>query len=187
MPANVLIDADGQVKLTDFGLVKFLQVSSTMMGNSWGAGTVLYMAPEQSDVARQREIGPAADIYALGVISYEMLAGRVPFEGDNEFAIMDAHRRLPPTDPRQFNPQLPADVVPVLMKVLDKQPANRYPTATAFVEALAQAIQGQPIGITTGSLGRGISSDTTSGITTSSLRRGGGSSHLLDLCPDAPL
>jgi len=146
-----------------------------MMGNSWG-GTVLYMAPEQSDGARQNEIGPASDIYALGVVSYEMLAGRVPFEGANPHVVMDAHRRLPPPDPRQFNPQLPANVVPVLMTVLDKQPANRYPTATAFVEALAQASQGQPIGITTGSLRRGISSSAPSGITTSSLKRGGGSS-----------
>ena len=139
-PSNVLITAEGIAKLTDFGIVKMLQGGDTTLTPSIGTmGSVRYMSPEQVDIHRQHEIGAASDIYALGVMAYQMLTGRVPFEGQNNAAILMAHMTTPPPDPRTFNPNIPGAVVGVLMKVLDKEPAKRYPTASTFVQALEQA------------------------------------------------
>ncbi|MGB0386616.1 MAG: SUMF1/EgtB/PvdO family nonheme iron enzyme [Ardenticatenaceae bacterium] len=139
-PSNVLITPEGKTKLTDFGIVKMLQGGDTTLTPSIGAmGSVRYMSPEQVDIYRQDEIGPASDIYALGVVSYQMLTGRVPFEGQNSAAILIAHMTKQPPDPRAFNPDMSAPVAKVLLKVLHKEPKKRYPTAASFVKALEQA------------------------------------------------
>jgi len=142
-PANVLIKADGTLKLTDFGIIKLLEVTGTVHPSTPGIiGTPSYMAPEQVDINRKHEIGPATDIYALGVVAYQLLTGNLPFFGGPAPAILYAHAHTPPPDPRDFNPYLAASVAQVLLQALDKQPTNRYLRAMIFVEALERAASG---------------------------------------------
>ncbi|MGB0388528.1 MAG: bifunctional serine/threonine-protein kinase/formylglycine-generating enzyme family protein [Ardenticatenaceae bacterium] len=139
-PENVLIKPNRQLKLTDFGIIKHLQPTATGPISTHGvAGTPTHIAPEQADEKRKHEIGPASDIYALGVVGYELFTGRLPFERSNYHALLAAHAIQAPPDPRTFNRNLPAPVADVLLKVLAKQPRDRYPSAMAFVEALEQA------------------------------------------------
>lgn len=152
-PANVLLRDDGRVKLTDFGIVKILQSQDISLTPAMATvGTSRYMSPEQADFRRQDEISFASDIYALGVVAYEMLAGHVPFSGMSNALIQEAHRSKPPPDPRSFNSQMPEPIAMVLMKVLAKDPQNRYPTASAFVMALSQAAKIEGLITSTGRL-----------------------------------
>jgi len=146
-PDNVLIKPDGQLKLTDFGIIKLLEVTGTLHPSTPGIiGTPSYMAPEQADLSRKQEIGPGCDIYALGVMTFELLTGRLPFEGRSYHTILGAHVTQPPPNPRTFNPYLTEPIAQVLLKVLAKQPADRYPSAMAFVDALEQtALDGAPV------------------------------------------
>ncbi|MGB0386740.1 MAG: protein kinase domain-containing protein [Ardenticatenaceae bacterium] len=138
-PSNILITREKQVKLTDFGIAKMRQAEqNTLTATNVTLGTLQYMAPEQSDINRQHSIGPAVDIYALGVVAYEMLAGRVPFKGDTHAVLLAHHIELPP-DPSTWGAEVSPSVLRVLRQVLAKDPAERYATATQFVEALAQA------------------------------------------------
>lgn len=139
-PANVLIKPDGQLKLTDFGIIKLLDSTGTVHPSTMGIiGTPSYMAPEQADLSRKQEIGPGCDIYALGVMTFELLTSRLPFEGSSYHTILGAHVTQPPANPRTFNPNLTEPIAQVLLQVLAKQPANRYPSAMAFVDALQDA------------------------------------------------
>ncbi len=139
-PDNVLIKPNGQLKLTDFGIIKLLEATGTLHPSTGGIiGTPAYIAPEQADLSRKHEIGPATDIYALGVLTYELLTAHLPFFGGLAPAILYAHVYTPPPDPRSLNPNMPASVAQVLLKALNKQPTNRYPSAMSFVEALEQA------------------------------------------------
>ncbi|MGB0386503.1 MAG: SUMF1/EgtB/PvdO family nonheme iron enzyme [Ardenticatenaceae bacterium] len=139
-PGNVLITHNGTIKLTDFGIVKMLKASEKAITPAMATvGTVLYMSPEQADINRQDEIGPASDLYALGIIAYQMLAGRVPFWSQNTDVILAAHRTAPLPDPKAFGANIPPAVVVVLQKALAKKPADRYPTAGGFITALKRA------------------------------------------------
>lgn len=129
-PANILVSADSQVKLTDFGLAKIRQATKASMTIT---GTVFYMSPEQIS---RKEIGPTSDVYSLGVVAYEMLTGRVPFLHEDEMVVLNAHCTLPPPDPNDFDVNLPKAVVAVLTGALAKEPDERYQTAGAFVKAL---------------------------------------------------
>jgi hypothetical protein len=139
-PANLMFGAEGQVIVSDFGLAKMLAPlegdsgqSSRTMG--W-VGTPQYMAPEQ---AQQREVSPATDVYALGVIAYEMLVGSVPFSADTPVATLIQIATRPLPLPRVRNPKLNRSVEDVLIKALAKEPPLRYPTAGALVSALESA------------------------------------------------
>ncbi|MCB9136086.1 MAG: serine/threonine protein kinase [Anaerolineales bacterium] len=133
-PANILLTSQGNAKLTDFGLVKDSGTSLTADGTR--LGTPAYMAPEQ---IQGDEVTPALDIYALGVVAYEMLTGRTPFMG-NMSAIFEGHllRQIPAIS--QLNPAVHADAQAVLAKVLAKNPADRYSTASNFIQALSDAL-----------------------------------------------
>ncbi|MGB0386614.1 MAG: protein kinase domain-containing protein [Ardenticatenaceae bacterium] len=138
-PSNVVIRADGEVKLTDFGMIKRGASAEEMVKSDKVAlHSARYMAPEQGDVTLHDQIGPATDVYALGVIVYQMLTGRVPFDSFSPEAIFAAHRTVPPPDPRAFGAKMPASLVKVLTRALAKQPADRYPTAGAFMKAFRQ-------------------------------------------------
>ena len=133
-PANVLIDTHGNAKLTDFGLVK--DTDTNLTADGMRLGTPAYMAPEQ---IQGDEVTAALDIYALGIVTYEMLTGRPPFQG-NMSAIFEGHllRQLPPI--HQINPNIPADAQDVLVRVMAKNPAERYASASNFVQAMEESL-----------------------------------------------
>jgi hypothetical protein len=141
-PSNLMIEEDRRgavrVTLTDFGLVKAMEASEALTSVGTVLGSPEYMAPEQADPARRDEIGPATDRYALGVVAYHMLTGRVPFPGSTP-ATLHSHLYEPPPHPQSIHESLPAGVARVLIQALSKAPAERYPSAMAMVEALRQA------------------------------------------------
>jgi serine/threonine protein kinase/DNA-binding beta-propeller fold protein YncE len=137
-PANVLIHADGTLVLSDFGLA--LQPSGPQLQQLTASGllvgTPAYMAPEQG---RSSQVGPSADLYALGVIAYELLTGSVPFTGETPLSVMLAHIQDPLPPARERNPALPPAVETVLQQALAKQPEHRFATGAALVQALEDA------------------------------------------------
>lgn len=140
-PNNVMVSetaAGLTVKLLDFGLVKAMDNSQALTSVGQTLGTPEYMAPEQADPARAAEIGPATDRYALGIVAYHLLTGRVPFEG-NTSATLYAHEYKPVPPPRSLRPDLPPPAEAALLNMLAKSPAERYATAAEFVQALQAA------------------------------------------------
>jgi formylglycine-generating enzyme required for sulfatase activity len=137
-PSNVLLGGDAAspwVVLTDFGLVRSLQASTVLTMSGSILGTPAYMAPEQADAKQWGEVTPLADVYALGVVAYEMLTGRAPFEGGTA-TVLHAHAYEPPPPPIELLPDLGEDLSDALLRALRKPPAERYPSAGAFVDAL---------------------------------------------------
>jgi len=132
---NVLIARSGTAKLTDFGIARG-SVDSGLTDTGMALGTAAYMAPEQATGA---PLTPAADIYAAGVILFEMLTGRLPFPGDNPVQVMYQHVNDPPVLPRSINPAIPAALELVIMQALAKDPAARFPTADAMAQALVDS------------------------------------------------
>jgi hypothetical protein len=136
-PENVLLTSSGGVKLADFGIAKAytkLSASGVPTATGTAVGTPAYMSPEQ---ALGRPVGPASDLYSLGVIAYELLAGRVPFESsETPAAVLLAHVNEPVPDPRTLAPELDSGLVEWLERMLAKSPEDRYPDAAAASEAL---------------------------------------------------
>ncbi|MFI5269502.1 MAG: serine/threonine-protein kinase, partial [Chloroflexota bacterium] len=134
-PANVLLEGD-RVLLADFGIARMLNAVSRMTRVDATLGTPDYMSPEQ---AAAGEVGPASDIYSLGVVAYELLTGTVPFSADTPLGLLSAHVHKPVPRATAQNPRLGEAIADVLERVLAKQPDGRYPTAAAFATALEQA------------------------------------------------
>ena len=133
-PQNILLTRTGQVKVADFGIARSLSkavTSTTQTGQVWG--TAQYIAPEQ---ASGQSVLPATDVYSLGIILYEMLTGRLPFEGDNPVALAMQHVQAEPRPMRQFNPAIPVGLEAIVAKAMAKRPDARYPDADAFGSAL---------------------------------------------------
>ncbi len=137
-PNNVVVLRDGTVKLLDFGLARVQEEGSSEQ--SLVVGTPHYMAPEQQ---MRGHIDYRTDIYALGVVLYRMLAGRLPFMDGN---VLIAHAVEAVPDPRQFNPDLSPALVAVLMRMLAKQPGDRHPNCTAVALELHVALFGRTTG-----------------------------------------
>ncbi|HEY0829701.1 MAG TPA: serine/threonine-protein kinase, partial [Candidatus Dormibacteraeota bacterium] len=138
-PANVLLTADGSPVLADFGLAKLLQGTSLKSMTGVTTGTPAYMAPEQVTGSR---VGPASDRYSLATIAYEMLTGVIPFDGQALMELLYAQVHREPPTPSSREPSLGPQVDAVLMRGLAKDPAARWESSTAFVEALAAALSG---------------------------------------------
>lgn len=136
-PANILFDEDDHAVLVDFGLVKSLQESG-LTAEGTRLGTPAYMAPEQAEGG---DLGPATDLYALGVVAYELLVGCPPFSAETPVAVLHAQVYEPPPDPRERHPALPAAAAAVLLRALAKAPAERYAGAPELVQALQAAFQ----------------------------------------------
>lgn len=135
-PANMLLHPDGRLLLSDFGLAHLLEAGAVEGGTSLQFGTPSYMAPEH--IEGQPE--PASDIYALGIILYQLLTGQLPFQGSSPLAIIRKQATEPPPPLRRFRPELPVGLEGVLGKALAKQPAARYQTAGALLAAFQQVI-----------------------------------------------
>jgi len=142
--------ADLVPKITDFGLAKLLPgEAGAMTANEQtqsGAvlGTPSYMAPEQAR-GRSKEVGPAADVYALGAILYEMLTGRPPFKGESAWETLRQVINEEPVPPTRLQPGLPRDVETICLKCLQKEPRRRYESADALADDLGRFAAGRPI------------------------------------------
>jgi serine/threonine protein kinase len=135
-PQNLLIHEDGRLLLADFGLAHLLKQEEIEGGTSLGYGTPHYMAPEHIRGQPEKQ----SDIYALGVILYQMLAGRRPFEGSTPEAVMTKHLTEPPPPLQTLRPELPLEMVMVVEKALAKQVAERYQSAGELVLAFKDAV-----------------------------------------------
>jgi ABC-type amino acid transport substrate-binding protein len=128
--------------VTDFGLAKRLDASATIDGVV--QGTPGYMAPEQA-AGKTREVGPAADVWALGAILYELLTGRPPFRADTPLATLLRVLHEEPVPVARLRPGLPGDLAAITMKCLEKEPARRYAGAGALADDLTRFAHGQPL------------------------------------------
>jgi tRNA A-37 threonylcarbamoyl transferase component Bud32 len=142
-PANVLLLEDGTPKITDFGLAKKLdEVGQTQSGVIMG--TPSYMAPEQAG-GKSKQIGPAADVYALGAILYECLTGRPPFKAATPLDTILQVLSDEPVPPSQLQSKTPKDLETICLKCLHKEAGKRYVTAKALAEDLGRFLRGEPI------------------------------------------
>jgi WD40 repeat protein len=142
-PGNVLFAADGTPKITDFGLAKRLDVPGHTQTGAV-VGTPSYMAPEQAG-GKTKEIGPAADVYALGALLYEVLTGRPPFRGTTSLDVLMQVLEQDPSPPRQLRPDVPRDLETICLHCLKKDPKKRYSTALDLAEDLRRFGRGEPI------------------------------------------
>ena len=138
-PSNILLTATGEPKLSDFGIAKILegQEGGTLTGTGIGLGTPEYMAPEQG---LGREVDGRADIYAMGVVFYELITGRKPFQADTPMAVVFKHLTDPFPNPKQFVPGLPDRVIAVINQAVEKEPANRYKNMAEFGAAIENVL-----------------------------------------------
>lgn len=143
-PTNVLIDREGEPHLTDFGLAKRLESASHLTHSQTVLGTPAYMAPEQA-AGRNDQVAAAADIYSLGAILYEMLAGRPPFTGATPLDILQQVRERNPRPLNSLNRGIPRDLEIICLKCLQKEPRRRYPTARDLADDLDRWLTGRPI------------------------------------------
>ncbi|MEQ8674148.1 MAG: protein kinase [Aggregatilineales bacterium] len=146
-PNNVLLDEDRNTYLTDFGLAKMAEGTTRLTRTDAIMGTPTYMAPEQWT---GRDVDFRADIYALGVMTYEMITGQLPFEGDTSYVLMYKHMNEDPVALREHMADLPRAVEDVVMRALAKDPDERYQSAESLANALKDAVEGRSAASTIG-------------------------------------
>jgi len=145
-PSNILIDADGQPYVTDFGLAKVFTGATDMTATGVIAGTPSYMAPEQAS-GRRAEISPATDVYSLGAILYELLTGSPPFHAESPLDTLMAVLSSDPSMPRTLNPHVPRGLELICLKCLSKEPCDRYESASALADELDRFARGEALAV----------------------------------------
>jgi WD40 repeat protein len=143
-PANVLVARDGTMKIGDFGLAKEMGGNGSLTPTGPAIGTPNYMAPEQAS-GGPAVVGPAADVYALGAILYEMLSGRPPFEGTTPMKVLLQVLETQPTPPSRLRPGAPRDLETICLKCLEKEPGRRYARAADLAHDLECWLENRPI------------------------------------------
>jgi serine/threonine-protein kinase len=137
-PSNALYNTQGQIVLTDFGIARGpADAARTVTGPGVVMGTPGYLAPEQA--ISSATLTPACDIYSLGVVLFELLTGQLPFEADSPMGVVLKHLYDDPPPPSSLRPDLPPALDKLVLRALSKEPAARYPSATALAEALQAA------------------------------------------------
>jgi serine/threonine-protein kinase len=141
-PGNILLTPDDQVKVTDFGIAQAISTEDNLTDAGSVMGTATYFSPEQ---AEGTAVDGRSDVYSLGIVLYELLAGRPPFLADTPVAVASKHVRDVVPSPRQFNPGLPSDLEAITLHALAKNPDERYQSADDLRADLLRYIDGQPV------------------------------------------
>ncbi len=160
-PGNILLTSDGQVKVTDFGIAQAVSTEDHLTVAGSVMGTATYFSPEQAEGSL---VDGRSDVYSLGVVLYELLAGRPPFIGETPVSVASKHVREVVPSPRQFNPSLPSDLEAISLHTLAKRPEDRYQTADELRSDLLRFVEGQPVSVA----GRGaiMGDDVTQAVST---------------------
>jgi WD40 repeat protein len=143
-PANILLDKNGNPRVTDFGLAKKLQSDSGLTGSGQIMGTPSYMPPEQAG-GQRGEVGATADVYALGATLYALVTGRPPFQATTPMETLIQLLSDEPVPPRRLNASIPIDLETICLKCLQKEPGKRYAGAAALRDDLKRCLAGEPI------------------------------------------
>ena len=143
-PQNIMIDRDGNARIMDFGIARSVK-GKGITGAHVLVGTPEYMSPEQVDGG---EAGPRSDLYSLGIVLFEMLTGRLPFEGETPLSVAVKQKSEAPPDPRRLNPQVPEDLARLVLRCLDKAPEKRPAGAAELSDDLAGIASDMPTTIT---------------------------------------
>lgn len=139
-PSNILLRGDGQVLLSDFGIAKALSSSDThLTASGISLGTPDYLSPE---LGQGETVDSRSDIFSLGIVLYEMLTLRKPFTGDSPFAVVAAIIFEPLTPPRTHNPEIPSALEKVVLQALEKDPTDRFESASIFASTLERIAEG---------------------------------------------
>ncbi|GAG16219.1 unnamed protein product, partial [marine sediment metagenome] len=139
-PQNIMIDKEGNARIMDFGIARSLKAKGITAAGVM-IGTPEYMSPEQAEV---KEVDQRSDIYSLGVILYEMVTGRVPFEGETPLGIAMKHKSEMPKNPKELNAQIPDDLSRVILRCMEKDKEKRYQSAGEMRSELENIEKGIP-------------------------------------------
>ncbi len=149
-PANLLLNESGDLVVADFGIAR-ADGATAMTTTGIAIGTPQYMSPEQ--ILTPDRIDRRSDIYSLGVVLYELLAGRKPFDSGSQFSVLQAHVSEPPPPPRSFDPSIPPALEAVVLRALSKRPEDRYPDCDAMARDVAAAMESPAAGVVPAGLG----------------------------------